>query len=312
MSNKLIVKHRQAGGTGAGAPGVIGAMNGEIAINFDTGANTPELWAFTTGGWRRLNPAAAAPTIGNVSLPGGSIGSATGIGTAWTALAIKPTDPIIIAAYGGVAYIKTGNGAADGDWTSLGSATAFATAADILAGTDTTKSINAKSLRDYTVVAPDATPANDANHIVRLNATGKIDAGFLTISPITYAGNYDISSTAPSTMPPAGSFGTVNVTGATSAGTTPSVSWQAKISSGAAKLENGDLLISDGTTFHPVSMAADLSAYLPLAGGSMTNTAVVTMNVATGSAPTNPLVRLDGSDAAKSAIDNFTIDCGLF
>ena len=309
MSNKIIIKHRQKGGAGAGAPPTAGAVSGELGINFDVaGTATPELWAFTTGGWQRLNPAATAPTIGNAALPGGTAGSSTGIGAAWTALTPKPTDPIIIASFGGSAYIKTGAGAADGDWTSLGSATSFATKADIVTGTDTAKSINSAALRGAALNAPTATPANDANYLIRLTSAGKIDAGFLSIAPVKYIGNIDPSAGAPPvTSPSAGSFGTVNIAGNTAAGTAPIAAWQAVIDSGAAKLLNGDLLIWDGTKYHTVAMNVDLAAYLPLVGGTMTNTAVVTFTASTA-----PLVRLDGSDALKSSIDNFSLDCGQF
>lgn len=57
-------------------------------------------------------------------------------------------------------------------------------------------------------------------------------------------------------------------------------------------------------------------AYLPLAGttpgGEMADTSIVQFLVPTGAAPPSPVTRIDGIDATKSAISNFTIDGGRY
>ena len=58
-------------------------------------------------------------------------------------------------------------------------------------------------------------------------------------------------------------------------------------------------------------MEVDLSAFLPLAGGALADDAVVTMAVPAGPAPAAPVVRLDGSDPAKSALNNFSLGAGV-
>jgi hypothetical protein len=179
MAVTVQIKHRATGGGGAGSPTGT-SLPGELAVNFDTGVGgTPELWASTGTSWARVNPAAAAPTVGTTALPGGAAGSIAGIGTAWTNLASKPTDPIIIASFAGTAYVKTGAGGADADWTALGSATAFATGPETHTGTVTSKAVSPAGLLAAGLAAPTATPAADADYIVRLSSTGKIASGFI-------------------------------------------------------------------------------------------------------------------------------------
>ena len=166
----------------AGSPSATGAKEGELALNFPKAAGStdkPELWAYDGVAYRQVNPDVTV-NVGTAALTStGAAGSSTGIGAAWTALTPKPTGSITIATYGGTAYVKTGAGAADGDWTALGSATAFASAAEIHAGTDTAKAINSATLRGETRNAANATPANDADYIPRLGANGRLADGFI-------------------------------------------------------------------------------------------------------------------------------------
>jgi hypothetical protein len=176
MASIIRVKHRLSGGGGAGSPTTIDP-SGSLSLNYDVGAKTPELWGSDGTAWKRLNPDVPAPTIGSPALPGGTAGAKTGIGAAWTAFGTKPTDPIVIASFAGSAYIKTGSGGSDSDWTSLGSATQFATSADIINGTDTGKAINSAMLR----AASPNTSAGAADHdkFARLNANGQLDISFI-------------------------------------------------------------------------------------------------------------------------------------
>lgn len=201
-----------------GSPGGTGNI-GNLAANASAAAlaannGAPKLFLSDGTQWLLLNAAAQAPTVGTVNLPGGTQGSSTGIGAAWTAFSPKPTDPIIIVSFAGSAYIKTGAGGADGDWTNLGSSTQFATTAEVRAGTDTTKAINSAGLQSRLKATPDATPANDANLIVMLDAGGKVSGGFLSYStgaevlagtvdnkPISPAGLASLLVTAPDAAP---------------------------------------------------------------------------------------------------------------
>ena len=176
MASNIRLKHRLAGGGGAGSPSTVDP-SGSVSLNFDVGAGTPEVWGSDGSAWKRLNPSVPAPTIGSPSLPGGTTGSKTGIGAAWTGFATKPTDPIIIATFAGSAYIKTGSGGADSDWAALGSSPQIATSADVVSGTDNAKVITAAALRG---AAPNTSAgAADANKIPRLDAAGKLDSSFI-------------------------------------------------------------------------------------------------------------------------------------
>lgn len=187
MSVVIQVKHRAVGGGGAGSP-TGASLPGELAVNFDTAGGIPELWGSDGTAYKRLNPPAAAPTVGTASLPGGTAGSKAGIGAAWTALTAKPSDPVIIATFAGTAYVKTGAGAADADWTALGSATSFASGADTLTGTASDKAVTPAGLMAAGLATPTAS-GTDPGHLVRLAAGGKINSGFIshTASPAVTA-----------------------------------------------------------------------------------------------------------------------------
>ena len=180
MSSTIQIKRRTTGSSGAPAAG----LEGELALNFAAGAaKTPELWAHggTALGWLRVNPDVTV-SVGTANLTGGTPGSPTGIGAAWTGLGTKPTGSIIIAKFAGTAYVLTGAGSADGDWTALGAATSFATNAEVLAGTDTSKALNPGNLRSATANLPSggAGPvAGDADKLVRLTAQGQVADAFI-------------------------------------------------------------------------------------------------------------------------------------
>lgn len=306
MSTPVQVRRRLNGA--AGSPPEAGMLEGEIAVNAQDGTD-PELWFFagntTTGtapankGWLRLNPKAAAPTVGTANLPGGAAGSKAGIGTAWTALNPKPTDPIVIASFAGSAYVKTGAGGADADWTSLGSSVSFATIAEALAGTNGDKPIASDVLRALSLAAPSNTPANDVNHLVRLNAAGKIDAGFLNIpSGLTFKNAIDVTGAyaAPATAWKTGDFGVVQSSGTVGAG------WPG-IAAGTAATQ-GDMLLFDGTNYHMLPQESDLTGFVAKAGAN----AIANDMVMTWTAPAALTTVLDGADATKSQIENFNIE----
>lgn len=367
MSVELRIKTRVATNTD-GSPGGTGNI-GNLAANASPVARAanggvPKLFLSDGASWMLINPPGAAPTVAVPALPGGTAGSKLNIGAAWTAFTPKPTDPIVIATYGGAAYIKTGSGGADGDWTVLGSAVQYASAAEILVGTATDKSIAPDQLRAHALAAstggaspavadanhlvildstgqlnaafvPNATAAEtldgtldtkfitpadlesrtkqvpggaggtaqaaDEDYLVRLNANGQIDPGFLSIRALSYRGNLDLTTpyVAPAGIQ-AGDFGTVLKAG------TVDATWPGF--TGGEALEVGDLVIFDGTNWHVVERGIDTTVYVAKSGANAIQ-ADMTM---TWAAPAALTTILDGGDPAKSRIDNMLIDCGTY
>ena len=367
MTVDIRILNRTAGGDGS--PGGTGNA-GNLALNFDPAAKgvnggLPKLFASDGTVWVLMNPPATAPSVGSISLPGAATpGSPTGIGNAWTAFATKPTDPIVIAKYGGTAYVKTGAGAADTDWAPLGSATNFATAAEILTGTEASKAIAPDQLRAYALAGPtgaagpvagdanhmvlldavgqvtqafipnaDATetlagaldtkfitPADlqsrtkdvpggaggtaqgaDAGYLVRLDANGQINAGFLSIKGLTYRGNLDLTGAYPTLAGlKVGDFGTVQTKG------TAVASWPGF--TGGEAVEVGDLVIFDGTIWHLVEHGIDTTAYVSKSGAN----AIQNDMTMTWAAPTALITIIDGGNAATAEIKNVTIGGGQF
>ena len=204
--------------------------------------NTGDWLVFDGTKWHLLHAAANALTKITYAVQALPTDPA-GIGSAWTALAVKPTDAIILATFNSGTYLKTGTGGADADW----------------------------------LLVETPPPGN----------LGTVDT--------------TAAYTAPATAPKPGAIATVQTAGAAHA------SWGAVGVTGA--LAAGDLLVWDGTQYHVVPQTYP---YLPLAGGTHTDTAVVTYDVPAGAAPAAPVVRLDGGDNAKSAIDNWRIGGGVF
>ena len=352
--------------TGNAAP--TGANNeGELAVAFG-GAGTltkPTLFANDGTGWRTLNPAV---TIGNATLPGGTPGSSTGIGLAWTNLAVKPAGDIIVGAFAGSAYIKIGAGTNDADWVSLGSAATIdyasvaevsagvitnkvvnpltlmsnaaststalktdqagyftrlnangelagtfipvATNAEVLAGAIADKFLTPKALESRLLAAPTgggAAVAGDVNKLVKLNASGQIDSKFLGFTAVSFKGAIDVTTaySAPSPAWKQGDFGLISKSGVAHA------TWNAQGITGS--VSQNDLVVFDGTKYDVINAEVNMSAYLALTGttssAKMAGTAQIAFNVPTGA---GLVTRLDGTDATKSAIDNFTIDAGTY
>lgn len=308
MSNNIQIK-RKVGGTQS-APGG-NNLPGELALFFpgNPGDKTkPVLYGNDGGGWREVNPLAAV-TVGIAGMAGGASGAKTGIGAAWTTLGgAQPTDPIIIGTFAGTAYVKSGAGGNDADWTPLGSASQFASAADIITGNEAAKAIAPDQLRLSTAVTPDATGTNDANKIPRLGPNGFLDPGFLKITTVKFRGALDLTS-APTGTWNSGDYGLVRTDTAQAA---INATWAI-----SADVKAGDMIVYDGANYDLIQHTADMSAYLPLAGGTLTGS--VTFSNAAGanlaftpSTGATLVTRLDGGDATKSAIDNFTLDAGVY
>ena len=363
MPNEIRILNRVAGADQS--PGGTGNQ-GNLAVNASPASKTanngtPKLFFSDGTAWIQLNPPAAVPSVGSTTLPGGTPGSSTGIGGAWNTLTPKPTDPIIIVNYAGTAYVKTGAGTADGDWTKLGSSASFASDAEIQAGTVTDKGIAPDQLRlnalngptgtagaaapadanhlirldaagmvafgfipsasdaetltgtelhklltpanlqSRTLAAPTATQANDHDYLVRLDANGQIDAGFLSVKGLSYRGNMDLRATYAAPVGLAtGDFGTVSDKGAAHA------SWPGF--TGGESVEVGDLVIFDGTNWHLVQHGLDTTAYVAKSGAN----AIINDMTMTWAAPATLTTIIDGGDPTKSQISNVLLDCGGF
>jgi hypothetical protein len=314
MSSVVQIKRRINGA--AGAPGGTGFKEGELALNFPgaAGATTkPELWAFDGAAFRRVNPDVTITTQ-SITLTGGA-----DIGAGYTAWAATPgnviSGSVVIATWGtpAQAYVLT-NAAAPGSsasWTSLGGAVSFADATEIHTGTDTTKAINSAILRGETLNAPTATPANDADRIVRLGSAGKIDAGFLSITGLAFTGEFDVTVAyvAPTPAPANGDFRMINKAGAVE------TSWASKFANNPATVGVGDLMLYQAGTvnkWHHLANTVDTSAYVPKAGAT-TMTATARLNFS-GAAPTGgaaPAIIIDGG-TNKGSLENVVVDAGTY
>jgi len=301
MANTIRLKRRITGGSGSPTAGV----EGEVALNFSGGSTaTPELWAHGGAlGWMRLNPGVTITTQ-SVTLPAGA-----DIGAAYTSWATTPanvlTGNVIIGVFGtpAQAYVLT-NKAAPGvasSWTSLGGAVSFATAAQIVTGTDTTGAINSAVLAGAAVNGATVPATTDAGKYVRVGASGKIAAALLPIDAVNLKGAIAATATAP-TAPVKGDSYFLSAGGVFPAGWTGIATQTGKV---------GDRVLFDGTNWHLIPNGTDLNAYLALAGGTMGDTAAITFANPT-TALSAPVVRINGADATKSAIDGFTIDMGNY
>lgn len=295
--NTIRLKHRLAGGGGAGSPTGT-AVSGEVAINFDVVSGAPEFWARNATTWQLINP---TPTISTQSINLGPTGADVGAGYAAWAVnpANKITGNVVIATWGtpAQAYVLT-NAAAPNlaiSWTSLGGAVSFATAADIHAATNTTKAINSAILRGETVTV--SAGITDADKLVRLNTDGVLDASLLSVSPIDFKGAKNVTVAIAG-----GPYVSGDMIFANAAGTVDA-SWTG---AAGATIASGDSLIYDGTNWHIVPNKTDLSSYLALSGGTMEDGAKVTFDVTTGGVGTVVL------DLATGGIDNAVINCGTF
>ena len=416
MSSTVQIKRKiqGTGGAAQAAPGGSG-KEGELAIWFPGTAGNPDkptLYASDGGGWREVNPSSNPNVRGIVS----AATSGT-VEAAFNAQGINvAAGDIVIFTHpqnNGTAYVYTGPtgspvaGATSAQFTALGAAPQVATGAEVITGTDNIKTVTPSALRGGTAVTPDATPANDANKLVRLGATGKIDFGFLNIDgssvpiPATFAaftsgadigaaytasgvtaptggvfaatfqgstwllkdftapgtaaswvqitgGSTDTPNAAPAQD--AGKFvrlgtngqiaagflpasptnvrGGLDVTQAFAAATPPYTAGDMVFANadgtvgtgwtGAANkpVKSGDVLLYDGTDWYILPNTTDLTAYLALAGGTMSDGGSITFDTSTGQsgagAASVTIINGDGGTIDNVVLDNATIDCGTY
>jgi hypothetical protein len=186
-----------------------------------------------------------------------------------------------------------------------------ADATDTHDGTLDTKFLTPADLRSVTKNKPGGTggaaQAADADYLVRLDASGHIDSGFISFTGLTYRGNLDV--TGPYNPPSglkAGDFATVKTAGVANGGTGATNGWPGF--SGTEKVAAGDMILWDGTNWHLVSHAIDTSAYVNRAGpNTIQNDMVMTWTP-----PATLATIIDGGDPTKSRIDSVLLDCGTF
>jgi hypothetical protein len=175
----------------------------------------------------------------------------------------------------------------------------------MVAGTVANKAIAPDQLRAYTKNVPGGAGGTaqtaDADYLVRLDATGHIDAGFLTVRGLNYLGNKDltVAYVAPAGLKN-GDFATVTKKG------TADASWPGF--NGKEALDVGDMVIYGGTQWHLVQHGIDLNSLVHRSGPN----AIIKDMTMTWDAPDSLATIIDGGDPTKSQIDNVMIDCGTY
>jgi hypothetical protein len=212
---------------------------------------------------------------------------------------------VLLYTWKGTVYAYTGppaaniNFAGPGNFVPLGGLPVYATAADILAGQGATLIVPPTQLALASLSAPSqGTPAvADANHFVKLTATGQISPAFIPIQAMKFHSALDLSQPMPAGISVSGEF--VAHVGATNAQIHPT--WIGL----TGRTNPGDIAIFDGASWHLVPTVVDLSSYLSLAGGMMQ--ADATINWDAGTTRGNVIVSGSGG-----ALDNVIVDNGRF
>lgn len=241
-------------------------------------------------------------TTGTPAGPGGGLGPDQ---RALTTSPTQPTNPLP-----GDVWVDVSNPAAPdvkvfqngGQWIVMATADsipAYATAAEILTGTEAAKAIAPDQLRAHTVNK--RAGAADANKLLRLNATGYVDSSFLSITTLNFHSSLDLTK-APAGAWKNGDFGIVTTIPA--AGATPDAGWG--IAADAAAV--GDLVVYDGTNYDVVAHTAGATNAVLRAGANP----VAADMAMTWTAPAAAKAVIDGSDSSKSQIHNMgLVDCVL-
>ena len=146
---------------------------------------------------------------------------------------------------------------------------------------------------NWSKVSPDAVAALD----------------FKAAVDVTQARMDDADPTSPSGWP-SGSFALIAASGATSAGANAGGNTWADIGV-PPTINQGDLMIWDGATFHILALETDLSAYLQLAGGTMADGAGIIFDTttATAGAGAATVVVIDGNGGS---LKDVVLDAGTY
>lgn len=309
-----------------------------------TGAATPGT-AVTNA---MLTPLGAAPPAPHtIDLTGQNTAADIGAAyTAWNTLA--PTTNVTtsgtnLAAWNGQVYVLT-NLASPGtaaSWTPIsqdiqsevidftGMAAGISGAADI--GAAYTAWNSGAGTPDYTgsvVIVKFGDPAEF--YILTDPANPGTAASYAKISPpaidaVTFRAALDVTAALPDALPYAGwntgDFAIISASGAVdTTDNTGGTSWDDVLLGAAASVNQGDILLWDGTAFHVLALETDLTAYLALSGGTMTDGAKVTFDTTTAAAlPETTAAEIATKqaamvviDGAGGTIDNAVLDAGTY
>lgn len=158
--------------------------------------------------------------------------------------------------------------------------------------------------------------------LVALNADGKIAASMLSLGGLHFIGSVDMSAAVPA-APAGGGFKNGDVYTHTKAGQTettppaPDATWH--FDPDVHHVESGDMAIYDGTNWHHIATAADLTtAMLKTHSNLMSKDGkIIWGDSHAGAAPAAGTVIIDGGDVANAIAQNLTIkasiiECGTF
>ena len=289
--------------------------------------------ALTAGMFTPLGASAGAPQV--IDLTPQNPPTSANIGAAYTAVGTAATGSPTLASWNGKVHLLT-NPAAPGtaaSWTAISQAvTTEVVDWTALTGSPTTLA-GAYAAWHGGAGAPDFAAsisfvrfgAPEQTYVLVNPVNPGATASYAAVtqpmpSALQYRGNVDVIAAyaAPAPAWNVGDFATVQTT------TTGNIhaSWAAIGIPNTSDLHAGDLMIWDGSKFHVVVNEVDLGAYLPLAGGTMTDTAEIIFdtttaqasaagtgggNTAAAGARTQTIIDGDGG-----LVDNVVIDCGVF
>lgn len=277
----------------SGPPNAGDFLAGQMALNFPGAAGgglTPELWAHDGAVFRRVNPSGTTVRSAQAGPDQGTVHDT------FTADAIDVgTGDIVVYTYGGSTWIFTGNPgspavAADGDLVRVGAFPVYASSQETLAGTVADKAVTPSALQARTLVTPSATPANDADRLVRLGSNGRLHPNFV----FRFYGDVNMTTAVPGGLVPTGGTWVRNTTAGVPAG-----SWNFHQAPSWVGL--GDSAYYDGSRWHHLANAGAFN------GGRMRAAAKIEWPGAVTAEAGNVLLDLKGG-----TIDNAVISGGTF
>ncbi len=320
-------------GAGTANPGVAWAaltpaMTGDIVIGTH-GAPTASAYLLTNSAlpnnpasWTALGSATAVASGGEISAGADNVKMITAAGLRGEITRLLPGTSALTAAI----VTKTGGAGANANQILLldagglipATALPLASAGDMTTGTEAAKLVTPKLERDElaraltlptaklaaataTLNAPSGTPANDVNALVRLNAAGKINAGFLSVTGLNFLGAADLAAAIPA--PPAGGFKNGDIyTNNNAATVAPLAAWG--FPADVVSVETGDMALYDGTSWHHLATGADLTGVVLKAASNAMTASAKLLWADPGVANT---VILDGAVAANAVLQNMTL-----
>lgn len=144
---------------------------------------------------------------------------------------------------------------------------------------------------DKTLLVTAAGTAAQANHLIALDAAGKIPASALPVAGnMSFKGTADVTAAVPAGVA-SGNYYLAAANAVAGAGWTGIV---------GQSLKAGDALVYDGAAWHAMPQNVDLTGYLPLAGGTVTG--AINLPAATPTVATQAVGKgyVDGEVAKKA------------